>query len=576
MHASAPSTLTLGVSLLFSICCLVSVNAVSAVATDADIPGSYIMVDARIGETTRYTITPDDLPELTVYEGDVLEVCIGDNVGTCFEAQFRNTASRVLDSQSESIVVLEATVEYTPSSEADFGDTLMVPFEACTTFSKGLCYSALVTGNIVFTVTGARSTGDIAIKDAATVFEDFCQNLEPQGEGLQEESIERRLITSSDCAAYGQLTDAEKLAALAAINPEEVVAEYTITKQLIAAQTSNIHKRIRELRSVSNNGVSISGLTYVNDGEQLSGEWLHAIADSVGGSAGEGDASSQSKLGLFINGSITDGNRDGTNLERGYDSDANTITFGLDYRFSRNFIAGVAYGISQSTLEFDSAGTSNNDDMDNDMTNVIVYGTWYSNAFNVDFLIGSSRGDIETSREISLVSSTAEGDTESQQTFFSFSSGYEFNKGAFSFAPYVSYDYITGDIDGYQEANGGGFELAFDEQNIESKVITFGGRASYAISTTWGVVVPYVRGEWKKELDDSRDFITGRFVNISAANDFSIEAEDFDSSWFHGAVGLTANFRHGLSAYIDYESVLSYDDTQLNTVSYGGAWEASF
>ena len=142
--------------------------------------------------------------------------------------------------------------------------------------------------------------------------------------------------------------------------------------------------------------------------------------------------------------------------------------------------------------------------------------------------------------------------------------------------PYVSYDYITGDIDSYQEENGGGFELAFDEQNIESKVITFGGRASYAISTTWGVVVPYVRGEWKKEIDDSRDFITGRFVNFSAANDFSIEAEDFDSSWFHGAVGLTANFRHGLSAYIDYDSVLSYDDTQLNTVSYGGTWETSF
>jgi len=546
---------------------------VSAVATDVDVPGSTIMVDARIGETTRFTITLDDLPEIGAFGGDVLEVCIGINVGTCFDDESRNTASKMLDDSTETIITLGATVEYKPSSEADAGDTLLVPFEACTTFGEGFCYSALVTGNIVFTIIGARPVADIAIKNAAAVFDEFCQNQPPQDE-VTEESIRRRLITSEDCTAYDQLSDAEKQAALDAINPEEVVAEYTITKQLIAAQTNNIHKRIRELRS-GDKGASISGLTYVSDGQQLSGEWLHAIADSVGGSAGEGDASSQSRLGLFINGSFTDGNRDGTNLERGYDSDASTITFGLDYRFSRNFIAGVAYGISQSTLEFDDTGTKN-DDMDNDMTNVIVYGTWYSNAFNVDFLIGSSRGDIETSREIAFVNSTAEGDTESQQTFFSVSSGYEFNQGAFSFGPYVSYDYITGDIDSYQEENGGGFELAFDEQNIESKVITFGGRASYAISTTWGVVVPYVRGEWKKEIDDSRDFITGRFVNISAANDFSIEAEDFDSSWFHGAVGLTANFRHGLSAYIDYDSVLSYDDTQLNTVSYGGNWETSF
>ena len=572
MLVSTPTTLKLGVTLFFSLCCFVSVHTVSAATANAEGLGSSIMVDARIGETTSYTVTFDDVPEITALEGDELEVCFGDDVGTCFGGLSRSTASRELD--NESIVVQGATVGYTPSGDASIGDTLTVPFEACTTFGSGFCYSALATGNIVFTITAAQSVGKLAIKGAAAVFDDFCQNLEPQGEEVQEELIKRRLITSEDCVAYDQLTDAEKQAALDAINPEEVVAEYTITKQLIAAQTSNIHKRIRALRA-GDKGASLAGLTYVSDGQKLSGEWLHAIADSVGGAAGEESSSSQSKLWLFINGSFTDGNRDGTNLERGYDSDASTVTFGLDYRFSRNFIAGIAYGISQSTLEFDDAG-SNNDEMENDMTNVIVYGTWYSNAFNVDFLIGSSRGDIETSREITFVGSTAEGDTESQQTFFSLSSGYEFNRGAFSFGPYVSYDYITGDIDGYQEENGGGFELAFDEQDIESKVITFGGRASYAISTTWGVVVPYVRGEWKKELDDSRDFITGRFVNISNVNDFSIEAEDFDSSWFQGAIGLTANFRYGLSAYIDYESVLSYDEIQLNTVSYGGAWETSF
>jgi len=211
------------------------------------------------------------------------------------------------------------------------------------------------------------------------------------------------------------------------------------------------------------------------------------------------------------------------------------------------------------------------------MTNVIIYGTWYKEAFNVDVLIGSAKGEIETKRQVTIssVSTSIGGETDTQQTFFSIASGYNFNNNALSYGPYASFDYITGEIDAYEESGTVGVEVSFDEQDIDSKVFTMGGQVSYAISTNWGVVVPHARAEWKKELDDDRDIITGQFAGI-AGSEFSIEADDFDDNWFHAAVGVSATFRHGLSAYIDYDTIVAYDDTSLSTLSYGGRWEASF
>ncbi|MBV1919289.1 MAG: autotransporter outer membrane beta-barrel domain-containing protein [Pseudomonadales bacterium] len=400
---------------------------------------------------------------------------------------------------------------------------------------------------------------------AEDVFKSIC-------EAAEEEVLQNQVLTKT---ANRTLSPDELLqlcanADTATTTPEEVAAQFTSVKQQIAAQKGNIFKRFKALRA-GDTGVSVAGLTYSIKGDEFSGEWLHAIADSIGGAAGEG--APVSKWGFFVNGSLTDGERDGSNLERGYENDASTATIGADYRFSRNIIGGIAYGINESSLEFDG----NSDGMDNDMTNVIVYGTWYKEAFNVDVLIGATEGEIETTRQVTVssVSNTIGGETDTQQTFISIASGYSFNNNALSYGPYASFDYITGEIDAYEESGTVGLEVSFDEQDIDSKVFTMGGQVSYAISTDWGVVAPHARVEWKKELDDDRDIITGQFSGI-AGSTFSIEADDFDDNWFHAAVGVSAAFHHGLSAYIDYDSIIAYEDTSLTTLSYGGRWEASF
>ncbi|OUS30636.1 hypothetical protein A9Q99_05480 [Gammaproteobacteria bacterium 45_16_T64] len=540
MPASRPITQALRLLSLFTLSWLLSIGTTHA---------EVISRDAQTDKTTSIQFTAT-LLGLTA-SPDLLTVNISDpSSSLCFSEE---SAQKGLTCETERFtpVGTDNVLSYTPSSSAEAGDTYTLDYTATANYSEEEGSRIENTsGTIVFLITGTSNS-------ETTFITEICDPNDTSA--------------ASFCSDYENSSADEQIAFLDTINPDEVVAEYTVTKELTSAQTGNIFGRISELRA-GNKGVSVAGLNYSIEGEQFSGRWLHAIADSIGGAAGADDPAPVSNWGFFINGSITDGNKDSTDLEGGYDSDASTITAGVDYRFSSNLIAGFAYGISQSSLEFDG---STDDGIDNDMNNAIVYGTWYKGAFNVDLLLGYSQGEIETSREITLVSSTAKGETDSTQMFFSISSGYDFSDGPLSYGPYASFDYAKGEIEAYDEINGGGLEVGFDDQDINSQVFTMGGRVSYAISTEWGVIAPHARAEWKKEFDNSRDIISGNFLSY-ANSSFSIEADDFDDNWFHAGVGMSATFRHGLSAYIDYDSIIAYDETDLSTFSYGGRWEASF
>ncbi|OUS01821.1 hypothetical protein A9Q81_09645 [Gammaproteobacteria bacterium 42_54_T18] len=552
MLASKYSTFKNHLIALLGLCITLSTGLAQAASiTESALAGqstTIILTPAKLGLDSQL-----NLADYTVFVQDPSdqEICSRESVG------LEEFASKQLDCTTEDFQYNDSTKQltYSPSDSSTTGDTFELTYVATVPSQE-----PQVNGTITYTITNT------AIKNAVDIFNETCDALEAEVPVILSETANKDPISESELRALCLATDEER----ATFNPEEVVAQFTSVKQQITAQKGNIFKRFKALRA-GDTGVSVAGLTYSIKGDEFSGEWLHAIADSIGGAAGEG--APVSKWGFFVNGSLTDGNRDGTDLERGYDNDASTATIGADYRFSRNLIGGIAYGINESSLEFDG----NDDGMDNDMTNVIVYGTWYKDAFNVDVLIGAAEGEIETKRQVTVssVSTTIGGETDTQQTFLSIAAGYNFNNNALSYGPYASFDYITGEIDAYEETGEIGLEVAFDEQDIESKVFTMGGQLSYAISTDWGVVVPHARAEWKKELDDDRDIITGQFAGI-AGSEFSIEADDFDDNWFHAAVGVSATFRHGLSAYIDYDSIVAYDDTSLSTLSYGGRWEASF
>jgi len=379
-----------------------------------------------------------------------------------------------------------------------------------------------------------------------------------------------------NCDALKDLPVEDQITALETISAEQVTAEFTSTISMSRDQSANLTSRLTQLRNNSH-GMNISGLTITQEGQRVQGDWITAIYDTMsGGAAGEEtNTSFPSQFGFFMNGSITNGERDETSNEMGYDLDSDNYTLGMDYRFSDSFVAGAAYGYSSSSIVFGATG----DDMENQIDNVFIYSSWYKEQFYLDTTIGYSAGEIETNRRIIVpgtLNTIASGRTHTEQLIIQLAGSYDFTYEALTFGPYLRIDIIDGEIDSYSETKGGGFEVSFDKQDLSSKLVTLGGQAQYALGYSWGVLIPHLRFEMKNEFENERDVISGRFVLDPTNSGFSIVADDIDHFWLQAGAGLSAVFPYGLSAYIDYETVTELDNIELHTYSFGGRWELTF
>ena len=58
-----------------------------------------------------------------------------------------------------------------------------------------------------------------------------------------------------------------------------------------------------------------------------------------------------------------------------------------------------------------------------------------------------------------------------------------------------------------------------------------------------------------------------------AASSFTITADKPDSDWYQLSAGVSAQFAHGIAAFLDYEEVIEYDNTDLGIVTLGARWE---
>ena len=70
-----------------------------------------------------------------------------------------------------------------------------------------------------------------------------------------------------------------------------------------------------------------------------------------------------------------------------------------------------------------------------------------------------------------------------------------------------------------------------------------GGRASYAISTGLGVLLPQVRIEWEHEFKNDSRLLTARFVNDPLLQPIPFTTDNPDRNYANLGVSLSATFR---------------------------------
>lgn len=385
----------------------------------------------------------------------------------------------------------------------------------------------------------------------------------------------------------------------------QVASEEVATQGRNAVETSTktIGARLAALRRGAS-GINIQGLGVNIKEPTLPGTLVAALgpfaaASSTPQTPTPTTPSPFAGLGLFANGIFSVGDRDPTSNEDGFDFHIYGVIAGLDYRFTPKLVLGGAFTYQSTANDLDNTMTLrlgvptsvNGGSADTRSYGFSLYGTYYVlEQLYVDGILGFGWNDYRLDRVINyglgvipsgptpLVNQIARTDTNGHQFSFSVGAGYDFKQGPWTYGPLARLQYIKLNIDGYQEKinntnPGFGWALALDSQDVESLTTVLGGRASYAISTGLGVLLPQVRIEWEHEFKDDSRLITARFVYDPQRQfpDHTIRftTDSPDRNYANLGVSLSATFRGGIAAFIDYETVLGLAHVSRHDITLG-------
>lgn len=405
--------------------------------------------------------------------------------------------------------------------------------------------------------------------------------------------------------SFANLTEAQRNG-LGNMTSEESSVMGAATVALAGAQNTAVLGRLSSLRTKTASSVAAGGFAPAKPQTALPSPENETVRQQDGTSSHEGGSvvvnplqiengyaggfsqmSEFGKWGVFFNGSFGSGNKDASLREPGFDFDSWSLVSGLDYRLTDQLVLGVAlsYGATESTID------SNGGDVDLDGFGGALYGTYYRDDFYVDFLAGMNGKEYDTRRRVSytvasksggqtLVDQVFNGDTDSVDATVSLGAGYNMAVSGFTITPFAHLAYLESTIDGYTEdleggnSNAGfGLALRVDEQEVKSLTSTLGVQLAYAVNTSFGVMTPYLRGDWEHEFENDARNITAHFAAVDnryeSLNTISIPTDEPDRDFANLGGGLVAVLPGGWQCFVDYSTVLGYEDLTLHSFVVG-------
>jgi outer membrane autotransporter protein len=207
-----------------------------------------------------------------------------------------------------------------------------------------------------------------------------------------------------------------------------------------------------------------------------------------------------------------------------------------------------------------------------------LYGTYYlQNGFYVDALgtVGGLNYDSTRTIDYNLpgtdsVNASAISNPGGKQYVASMGVGYNHAINGLNINPYLRGNYNRLDVDAFDEQGGAGMAVGYSDQTVESVTSVLGAQLSYALSTASGVFTPYLHGEWRHEFEDSSRVIPVRFLgNTSTGQAFGVVTENPDRNYFNVGVGVSGTFARGVSAFLNYDTLLGYNNIESHALMAG-------
>jgi outer membrane autotransporter protein len=529
-----------------------------------------------------------------VPSGSVLEIVSGG--GQSLVPMEDSDPLRVRVRTAAGVAVVGAVVSFA----ADRAEAVLVPGEA-TTDSDGIASSIVRIGipvgvrviarlrdapsvaAVEFTLNaGVVNTAGLSPRqiDAAHAIDMACPQLAaldhptPQQQDLLARCTELVANAEDDPGDVGN--------ALGEMLADDAKAQNTAALNAASRQIDNLKARFAALRGGAR-GVDVAGLNVLVPGGSLSLGLLPSAIVLAAGEPPQEVGADFARWGFFATGTVGRGKRDADSLDPGFEYDSYDITAGVDYRVTDSWILGAALGFNRNE-------TDHQDDlggMDSKGWTLSGYASWFdASAWYADAVLSFGRNDFDLTRRVEYdidaigggrtrVDQIATASPGGDRRAFSIALGRDFNHGAWSFGPYLRATYSKLDFDGYTEAMsnptapGGGLALAVSARELKSLEAVLGARLGYALSTSWGVLLPSAQVEWAREFEDDPALLATRFAHDPTGTPILVAGERIDNDYFNLGVGLSGVFANGRSAYLQYERVAGQERMSSDSLAIG-------
>lgn len=353
---------------------------------------------------------------------------------------------------------------------------------------------------------------------------------------------------------------------------EELAAPGSVATQFASGQLSSVASRITALRF----GASGFSLGAVNSGQQSAPMYAYDSPPALGGGAGaDGGIGIASRWGGFLNGSFGWGKRDPSVLEDAFAFDSKDATAGVDYRFTRTFVLGISAGYTNQRIDFDSSLSVAGGGVRSTGYSTVIYALWDWNGPYLSGSAGWQRLDYRTTRLITYPSfniavpsadATAYGSPRSDALLGTLTFGWSFTPRSWTLEPYLTADYRHVTIAAFRESsliNSGpdagqpaGFDLAYAPQSIRLLDVAAGARIQYAFRPSFGVIVPYARGEYHRTFDSNPYTVVSTYAAIAGGGvEFSLPSDAPQRHYYAAAAGFSLVLPHGIQAFAQFEEL---------------------
>jgi T5SS/PEP-CTERM-associated repeat protein len=365
-----------------------------------------------------------------------------------------------------------------------------------------------------------------------------------------------RLVVST---TLDSLTAGQYNQAFNAIMPSFYQQIATIAFNQANAQNMELSQRLWGLRIAEGGGFSMSGLAD-----------NYAMLQEGQGDGGKGVLDSKKDIlrpgldnrwGMFVDGNGIFAQANSANMLPGYNSESGGVTAGLTYKWNKNVASGIYCGYQGTYTKSgaNGSGLGTGSSLTDNAVRFGVFGTYgqeNGKGFYANALAGGAYHNLQATRVIQFpgLNRTASSAPGAGELDTMLATGYDVQKGNFTFGPTASLQYTYLGVNGVNETGAQSLNFNSSGWNSSSMLSSLGAHAAY----TWYahkniVVVPQISLNWQHEFMQNPYSISGNLGGVSPT--FSNWSASPIRDYLYTGVGFTVEFAKRWNTSFFYNAV---------------------